>query len=301
MLMGGHNAEHDVSMQTGTALAKALRTRGYEVIDIIVDDQLAQQLVKEKIDVAFIALHGRWGEDGCVQGLLECMRIPYTGSSVLASAMAMDKVCAKKMFRESGLPVIEDLVISRKSNDSADYQDIEVPFDYPVIVKPAREGSSVGIGLVKSKNDLAEAVKNAAGYAGDILIERFVAGREINVAIMDEKALGAVEVIPAEEFYTYKAKYQSGGTTQYLSPAPLSPEETQTVFDLSLKAHQALGCSGASRVESILAEDGRFYLLEVNTIPGMTDSSLVPKIAASVGISFEEFTEKLLLGASLKA
>jgi len=299
MLMGGGNAEHEVSLKTGSALAEALRSRGYRVSDVLVGVDLAQVLLREKIEVAFVALHGRWGEDGCVQGLLEAMRIPYTGCGVLASALAMDKIYAKRIFKAIGLPVAEDLVVEKKA--AADFDPASLTFGYPVVVKPAREGSSVGISIARDAAGLKKAVETAAGFAGDILLERYVKGREINVGILDDRALGALEVVPAEEFYDYKAKYHSGGTTQYLFPAPLTEEQNRTVLDLALRAHQALGCSGVSRVEAILDERGDYFMLEVNTIPGMTEASLIPKIAKGVGISFEDLAERLLLGASLKA
>jgi D-alanine-D-alanine ligase len=299
MLMGGGNAEHEVSLKTGAALAKALRSRGYRVTDVLVGEDLAQVLLREKIEVAFVALHGRWGEDGCVQGLLEAMRIPYTGCGVLASALAMDKIYAKRIFKAIGLPVAEDLVVEKKA--VGEFDPSTLPFGYPVVVKPAREGSSVGISIARDVEGLVKAVETAAGFAGDILLERYIKGREINVGILDDQALGALEVVPAEEFYDYKAKYHSGGTTQYLFPAPLDEEQNRRVLDLALRAHRALGCSGVSRVEAILDERGDFFMLEVNTIPGMTEASLIPKIARGVGISFEDLAERLLLGASLKA
>jgi D-alanine-D-alanine ligase len=298
MLLGGHNAEHEVSLQTGAALAKALRARGYRVSEIVVDTNLATVLLDEKIEVAFIALHGRWGEDGCIQGLLEAMRIPYTGSGVLASALSMDKVFAKKLFRQNKLEVVDDFVITQDGLGTFNPQDLG--FDLPAVIKPSREGSSVGVCIVRKPDQLMAAIEKAKGFAGDVLIERYVAGREIQVGVLDNQALGAIEIVPAEEFYDYKAKYQSGGTTQYLFPAPLEDQQTQQVLQLGLAAHQALGCSGVSRVDTILSEDGRFYLLEVNTIPGMTEASLIPKIAQGVGISFEDLAERLLLGASLK-
>jgi len=299
MLMGGGNAEHEVSLKTGAALAAALRSRGYRVTDVLAGEDLAQVLLREKIEVAFVALHGRWGEDGCVQGLLEAMRIPYTGCGVLASALAMDKIYAKRIFKAAGLPVAEDLVVPKAA--AGEFDPAGLPFGYPVVVKPAREGSSVGISIARDAGGLKQAVETAAGFAGDILLERYVKGREINVGVLDDRALGALEVVPAGEFYDYQAKYHSGGTTQYLFPAPLSEEQNRTVLDLALRAHRALGCSGVSRVEAILDERGDYYMLEVNTIPGMTEASLIPKIAKGVGISFEDLAERLLLGASLKA
>jgi D-alanine-D-alanine ligase len=260
---------------------------------------LAEVLLREQIEVAFVALHGRWGEDGCVQGLLEVMRIPYTGSDVLSSAMGMDKIVAKKIFRQAGLPVAEEIVVTR--DEVTGFNASQLPFGLPAVVKPAREGSSVGVSIVRDQAGLASALSEAAKFAGDILIERYIKGREINIGILDDQALGAIEVVPGEEFYSSQAKYHSGGTTQYLFPAPLNDEQNRRVREISLAAHRALGCSGVSRVEILLEAETNYFLLEVNTIPGMTEASLIPKIAKGVGIEFAELAERLLLGASLKS
>ncbi|RME23695.1 MAG: D-alanine--D-alanine ligase [Deltaproteobacteria bacterium] len=299
MLMGGHNSEHEVSMRTGAALAAALRRRGYRVEEIVVDENVAGKLVESGVEVAFVALHGRWGEDGCVQGLLECMRIPYTGSGVLASALSMDKVFSKKLFRQAGLPVAPDVVVS--GDAGRDLEPSKLPFDLPVVVKPSREGSSVGVSIVRKAADLAAALEQAAGLAGDVLVEQYVPGREISVAVLDGRALGAIEIKPAREFYDYTAKYHSQGTTDYLFPAPLEEGERERAHELAQEAYRCLGCSGVARVDLILGTDGRFVVLEVNTIPGMTEASLVPKIAAGVGIGFDELAERILEGAALKA
>ncbi len=299
MLMGGHNAEHEVSLASGIALAKALRARGYQICEIEVDVDLPAVLLRESIAVAFVALHGRWGEDGCIQGLLETMRIPYTGSGVLASALSMDKVVAKKMFRHQQLPVALDQVVSQSA--LAGFASHQLPFGLPVVVKPSREGSSVGISIVRKEAELAAALSQAQNLAGDIMIEQYVEGREIQVGVLDDQALGVIEIVPAEEFYDYKAKYQSDGVTQYLYPAPLTAAQTESALALGLAAHRALGCSGVSRVDTLLRPDGDFVLLEVNTIPGMTEASLIPKIAQGVGISFADLAERLLLGAACRA
>jgi D-alanine-D-alanine ligase len=299
MLMGGHNAEHEVSMNTGRALGAALRNRGYQVVDVVVGTDLAAVLAREGIEVAFVALHGRWGEDGCVQGLLEAMRVPYTGSGVLASALSMDKVFAKWIFRQRGIQVVEDVVWSRESLGSRTVADL--PFGLPAVVKPSREGSSVGVTIVREPAGLEAALAATRDLAGDVIVERYVKGREIQVAVLDDEPLGVIEIVPAEEFYDYKAKYHSGGTTQYLFPAPLPGEMAERVMALCASAHRALGCRGVSRVDTILSEQGEFYVLEVNTIPGMTEASLVPKIAAGLGLSFDDLAERLLLGAALKA
>jgi D-alanine-D-alanine ligase len=298
VLRGGHNAEHEVSLETGAMVAKGLRGRGYHVIEIDMDQELPQRLRREQIEVAFIALHGRYGEDGCVQGLLEVMRIPYTGSGVLASALSMDKVMAKKLFRAAGLMLAEDVVLSK--NVTPNYSAADLPFPLPVVVKPGREGSSVGVNIARDETGFHRAIAEAGTYAGDILIERYLKGREIQVAILDDRALGAIEIIPAEDFYNYRAKYVSDSGTRYVFPASLSEDETRRARAAGLGAHRALGCHGVTRVDLIFSQ-GEFFVLEVNTLPGMTAHSLVPMIAAGIGISFEELVERILMTAALKA
>jgi D-alanine-D-alanine ligase len=299
VLFGGHNAEHEVSVRTGAALSRALRVRGYNVVDIEVKADLAEVLRREGIEVAVLGLHGRTFEDGCLQGLLEIMRIPYTGSNVLASALAMDKVAAKKMFRQAGLPVAEDVVVSPGEIES--FEAAKIPFGFPVVVKPAREGSSVGVSMVADPGALAQALRLAARYAGDILIERRIFGREMNIAILDDRALGVLEVVPGDEFYSYQAKYQSQGRTRYLFPAPVEKAVEDELCRQAVAAHRCLGCSGVTRVEILLDRAGKMFLLEVNSLPGMTEASLVPKIAAGAGLSFEDLAERILHGARLWA
>ncbi len=298
VLMGGRHTEHEVSMRTGKALAGALRSRGYNVAEVLVDTDLPARLIEEGVEIAFIALHGRWGEDGCVQGMLEVMRIPYTGSGVLASALSMDKIFSKQLFRQHGLPVAPDLVV--KNSDALDFNLKRLPFGFPVVIKPANEGSSVGVSIVRAADSLQPALNTAAGFPGNILIEQYIPGREIQVAVLEDRALGTIEVVSAGEFYDYQAKYHSGGSTRYIVPAKLEGDLTDRALELGLRAHQVLGCRGVSRVDMILDRDGAYRLLEVNAVPGMTESSLVPKIAATVGISFEDLAERILLGAGLK-
>jgi D-alanine-D-alanine ligase len=298
ILMGGHNAEHEVSLETGAMVAKGLRGRGYQAIEIEVDSELPQRLRHEKIEVAFIGLHGRFGEDGCVQGLLEIMRIPYTGSGVLASALSMDKVMAKKLFRAAMLPLAEDVVLSGAV--ARNLSQVELPFPLPVVVKPAREGSSVGVNIARDEAAFRRAIAEAGIYSGDILVERYLKGREIQVGILDDRALGAIEIVPAEDFYNYRAKYLSDSGTRYIFPAPLDETETRRALEVGLGAHQALGCQGVTRVDLIFSQ-GEFFVLEVNALPGLTEHSLIPMIAKGTGISFGELVERILLTAALKA
>lgn len=298
VLYGGRSTEREVSLKTGAACADALRQKGYDVALIDVDADVAARLREVKADVAFIALHGRWGEDGCVQGLLESLAIPYTGSGVLASSVGMDKVLSKLVFRTLCLSVTEYVVLPRERLEQVTVADL--PFGLPCVVKPSGEGSSVGVHLVKDAAGLTAACADAAAFKGEVIVERYVKGKEIQVAVLDGQALGAIEVVPANEFYDYAAKY-TAGTTQYFYPARISAAHTRAVMDAAEVAHRGLGCAGVTRTDFILTADGTPYILEVNTLPGMTATSLVPKIAAGNGISFPDLCERLLDTAALKA
>lgn len=299
VLMGGLSVEREVSLRSGAAAAKALKSLGYTVVELDVGKDIASRLLSEKVDVAWIALHGRYGEDGCIQGLLESMFIPYTGSGVLASSVGMDKVFAKQLFLAHGVPT--PLYQSHADVKSALAAGDNLGFPFPVVVKPSREGSSVGVHVCKTREAFKVAVEDAGRYAGTILIEQFVKGLEVQGAVLDNESLGAIQVVPANEFYDYEAKYKAGSGTKYLFPAPLPPEQYKRVNDVCLAAHKALGCSGASRSDVIVTGSGEVTLLEVNTLPGMTEMSLLPKIAAGSGIDFAGLCERLLNGASLKA
>ncbi len=298
VLYGGRSTEREVSLKTGAACAQALRGKGYDAELVDADLQVAERLRSLGAQVAFIALHGRWGEDGCIQGLLESLAIPYTGSGVLASSVGMDKVLCKILFRAFGLQVVDYAVFPPARAASVTVADL--PFGLPCVVKPSGEGSSVGVHLVKDAAALPAACRDAAAYKGDVIVERYVRGKEIQVAVLDGKALGAIEVVPANEFYDYAAKY-TAGTTQYFYPARIPAEQTRRVMEAAELAHQSLGCAGVTRTDFILTEGGAPYILETNTLPGMTATSLVPKIAAGNGISFPDLCERLLEGAALKA
>lgn len=299
VLYGGRSAEREVSLASGAAIHKALLEKGYDAELIDVDLEVAARLREIGAEVAFIGLHGRWGEDGCIQGLLESMGIPYTGSGVLASALAMNKVATKEVFEYRKIPTAEWFAV--RPDRVCELKPESIPFGLPCVVKPSEEGSSVGVHIVRSADQLAAACEDAARYKGMVLVERYHAGREVQVAVLDDVALGAIEVRPAAEFYDYKAKYHSGGTTQYLFPAPLPEPLYRRVLEVGLAAHRALGCSGYSRSDLIVDDSGEVFVLETNTLPGMTETSLLPKIAAGVGIDFPTLCERILLGASLKA
>jgi D-alanine-D-alanine ligase len=299
VLLGGLSAEREVSLRSGAAVARALRGLGHDVVEVDVGKDVPARLMAERVDVAFIALHGRYGEDGCIQGLLESMFIPYTGSGVLASAAGMDKVLAKQIFLAHGIPTpawraFRTAEEARAAVDS-------LPFPFPVVVKPSREGSSVGVHICKTREECLAAIDDASRFAGSLLVEQFVKGREVQGGVLDDEALGVIEVVPEREFYDYAAKYQSGSGTKYLFPAPLPADQYERVNQVSLDAHRSLGCSGGTRSDVIITASGDVYLLEINTLPGMTESSLLPKIAVGRGIDFPSLCERLLLGASLKA
>lgn len=296
--MGGTSEEREISLRGGRAIHKALLEKGYNAIAIDVNKDIVRRLMEEEIDVAFIALHGRYGEDGTIQGLLEVMGIPYTGSGVLASAMALDKVVAKKAFTFHGIPTPEWEVVSRewevgKQKGFSPYPTIHIP--PPVVVKPTSQGSTIGVTVVKEEGGLKAAFEEAWRYGDTVIVERCIEGREITVGILNGRALPIIEIRPKEGIYDYKAKY-TPGMTEYIVPARLDERVEERVKEIALKAYQVLGCRGVARVDMILACETP-YLLEVNTIPGMTELSLIPKAAASSGIGFSDLVEEILLGA----
>jgi D-alanine-D-alanine ligase len=295
VLLGGLSAEREVSLKSGAAVHKALCANGYNAVAIDVGRDVPQVLAREGIQVAFIALHGRLGEDGVVQGLLEMMGIPYTGSGVLASSLAMNKIFAKEIFHAAGLTIAPYRVMRR--GDRLNMQ--ELGFSLPFVVKPSQEGSSVGVSIVKQAAEIEPALAAAFAYDDEILVEQFIRGREIQVGILEERALGAIEIVPKKEFYDFEAKY-TPGMAEHILPARLPAELYARVLAAGEKAHRSLGCCGYSRVDFLVTEEGECYLLEVNTLPGMTDLSLLPDIARGVGIEFTELVERILCTAALK-
>ncbi len=296
VLFGGQSSERAISLKTGEAVIAALRERGHDAVPIYVDRDVDVALRQEKIDVAFIALHGRWGEDGCIQGLLEMLGIPYTGSDVMASALAMHKGKAKELFRLHNLPTPAYYTLT--APDATDLEGIHGDFGFPCVVKPIREGSSVGVTICHAFADLGPAVEKALCFDDELLVERFIVGKEISVAVLEDRALGAVEIAPRAGFYDYANKYTKGAT-DYFVPPRLSPERYRGVLAQAMRAHDALGCAGATRVDMMLSDSGNEFILEVNTVPGLTPTSLLPKIADAAGISFGELCELMLAGAAL--
>jgi D-alanine-D-alanine ligase len=300
VIMGGVSAERDVSLRTGEGVAKALEERGLDVARITFGsgDSLPDLVRMARIDVAFIALHGRGGEDGCIQGMLELLGIPYTGSNVLASALAMDKLKAKEMFRLHNVPTPPYYVATEE--DLADLEEVHGSFGFPVIVKPRGEGSSVGVSKASSLAELASAIEAALTHDTSVLVERFVAATEVHVGILDGRVLGAIEVVPKSGLYDYHAKY-TPGATEYISPPRIPATRARGVMMLAERAARALGCSGACRVDVLVTAGENEYVLEVNTLPGMTPTSLLPKIAAAGGMEYGALCEAILDGARLHA
>jgi D-alanine-D-alanine ligase len=299
VIMGGTSVERDVSLATGTAVANALLARGRDVVKVVLSEGGDPGLAirRSGLEVAFIALHGRLGEDGCVQGLCELYQIPYTGSGVLASALAMDKVKAKELFRLHNLPTPPYYTVG-SNDDLAGLADLHGSFGFPVIVKPRGEGSSLGVTRAGNLAELEAAVVAALRLDHVVLVERFVVGKEVCVGILDGRVLGAIEVLPRSGIYDYEAKY-TPGMTEYFMPARLPSTRYGGVLNLAERAAKVLGCSGAVRVDLLVTEGQNEYVLEVNTLPGMTETSLLPKIAAAAGFDFGTLCETILDGARL--
>ncbi len=300
VLMGGLSAEREVSLVSGRACADALERLGHKVERLDAGRDLAQMLASEKYDLAFNALHGQWGEDGTVQGVLETLELPYTHSGVLASALAMDKARARMIFAQCGLPIAKGQMASRA--DVIAGRVMEPPF----VVKPNAEGSSVGVLIVRPGDNgaLAELESDAWAFGDEVLIEQFVPGRELSVAVLDGRPLGVVEIIPNTDWYDFEAKYSDGGSTHEI-PAKVPAEIYEHAMQIAARAHLVLGCRGVSRADIRFDEKGELsggkpglYLLEVNTQPGMTPTSLVPEVAAHAGQSFDDLIAWMVEDAS---
>lgn len=298
VLKGGWSAEREVSLRSGTACGKALTEAGYKVTEIDVGRDIAEVLAKLKPDACFNALHGRWGEDGSVQGILECLGIPYTHSGVLASALAMHKGRAKRIMAAAGVPVAEDTIVDREQAARAH------ALPPPYVAKPVAEGSSVGVVIVqRGAKQPPASVKSIPDMAGQIMVERYIAGRELTCGVIDGRATAIIEIVPAQalEFYDYEAKYAPGGS-KHILPADLPPDVAARIQYHTLNAHNALGCRGVSRADFRYDDTpggmGEIVCLEVNTQPGMTGTSLVPELAQHAGLSFAELVTLIVEDAS---
>jgi D-alanine-D-alanine ligase len=291
VLMGGLSAEREVSLRTAEAVVKALRRKGYRPLPVDVGRDVAGDLRRRRIEVAFLSLHGRGGEDGTIQGLLESMGIPYTGSGVLGSAVAMDKKYSKWIFTGRRLPTPPFAMLDASFLGGRGWPCPRLR--PPVVVKPPTEGSTIGVSLVKKAGELRPALKEALRYGDEAMVEKYIPGRELTVGILGDRALPVIEVVAEGGFYDYGAKYKSS-TTRYLVPAPLHAATARRLQVLAVKAQLALDCSGATRVDFRLDPRGKAWLLEINTIPGMTETSLLPKAAAAAGIEFDDLVEWML-------
>ena len=297
VLVGGWSPERDVSLSSGYECAKALADRGYRVrvIDVAHDVPALLRALDPRPDVIFNALHGIGGEDGTIQGVLEMLRIPYTHSGVLASSVAMHKPTAKSIFRAVGLPVVEGVVARPEELTLSD------PMPAPFVVKPTNQGSSVGVRIVRVNDNSWREEVTGWCFGNELLVERFVPGRELTVAVMGDRALGVCEIVPRGSFYDYTAKYAVGGS-DHLTPAPIPAAIYEQALNIALRAHRALGCRGVTRADlrydDTTEELGELYLLELNTQPGMTPTSLVPDIARHVGIEFDELVAWMVENAA---
>ena len=295
VLMGGPSTEREISLKSGKAVYESLRQSGLEAVAIdIRTDNIEENtcLIKShKINCAFLALHGRFGEDGQIQELLEGLKLFYTGSGPSASRLAMDKISSRRIFESSGLRVPK-YVVAKKSSYGKNCA-LSISFSLPWVVKPAAHGSSIGLSIIDKETDLKKAVDSAFGFDETVIIEEYIEGREVTVGILDEDCLPVIEIVPKKRFFDYEAKYQAG-MTQYIVPAKLKAGVVRIVQSAALSAHKLLGCHGCSRVDMILGRENIPYVLEVNTIPGLTQTSLLPKAAKGVGIEFGELCLKLI-------
>jgi D-alanine-D-alanine ligase len=295
VLMGGYSSEREISLKSGLAVVESLRKVGCSVVPIDINvrerDRIKDVLMSANLGVGFIALHGALGEDGTIQSILEELRIPYTGSGVAASVCAFNKVATQRILKEHRLPVPEFCVVHK---DAVDIDSIVRAIGtFPVVVKPACEGSSIGVTLARQKEDLSVALTEAFRYGKEAIVERFIPGRELTVGIMDREALPIVEIKPQKQFFDFEAKYQKG-MTEYIVPAPLAPELAREIQSIGLQAHQAVGCEVYSRVDFRLDPDNRPFILEINTIPGFTETSLFPKAARQAGMEFTDVCLRLI-------
>ncbi|MBL7068486.1 MAG: D-alanine--D-alanine ligase [Candidatus Omnitrophica bacterium] len=292
VLAGGPSSERDISLASGEAVNNALLKGGVNSVFIDVRERVRDAVRKSGADAVFIALHGGFGEDGTVQSILEKLKIPYTGSGPDASRLALDKLASREIFRGIGIDVPKYKVLKKNRDSRMD------SLNMPVVVKPQKEGSSVGLSVVFDLKRLKKAIDKAFDYGDKILIEEFIRGRELTVGILADKPLPVIEIVPEGDLYDYYAKYESP-KTKYLVPAPITDKDFDKAKEIGLKAHKTLGCRYFSRVDMVLGDDGRIYVLEVNTIPGLTSRSLLPKAALVTGVDFCGLCIKILEASTL--
>ncbi|GEN45177.1 D-alanine--D-alanine ligase family protein [Alkalibacillus haloalkaliphilus] len=296
VLYGGTSKEREVSLSTGKGIINALKDLDHDVLAIDFDPSQLNSLIDQikDVDLVFIGLHGKQGEDGAVQGLLDLLEIPYVGSGVLASSLAMDKSKAKQVFAMHNIPVAKSKTYHFKETRTQVFEDIKSSFDLPFVVKPNQEGSTLGLTVIETWDQLSEAIQVAFTHDSDIIVETYVQGRELTVAVLgnngDEQALPVIEIVPKSKYYDYESKYAEGGS-EHIVPAEISDALTEKILNYSKVAHQSLGCETYSRVDFILNEKLGPVILEVNTLPGMTQTSLYPDAAKAVGLSYAEMIQ----------
>ena len=298
VLMGGLSGEREISFLTGKACSRALRQKGYRVIDLDAKGFFAKKLIKIKPKAVFNALHGKYGEDGFVQSVLESLKIPYTHSGVIASSLAMDKETSRKIFIKNKLKVPKYFSINKDEFKILNKKIKNKKLKFPLVVKPVSEGSSLGVYICKNRRNFLSKSKKLMKDYNKILVEEYIPGREIQVAVMGKKSLGAIELVPKREFYDYNAKYSNSAKTKHIMPAPISATKYKEVLAIAKKAHHLLGCRGVTRSDFRFFKN-KFYLLETNTQPGMTALSLVPEIANYNNITFIQLIEKIIKDASI--
>ena len=298
ILMGGLSGERKISFLTGKACSKALKKKGYKVIEIDAKGYFVDKLKKIKPKLVFNALHGKYGEDGFIQSILESIKIPYTHSGILSSSLAMDKVQSRILFKKNKINVPKYFLLHKDDKNNLKKKMINSKIKFPIVIKPINEGSSLGVYICKNKRQFDKSFKKLKKEYDQILVEEYIKGQEIQVAVMGNKALGAIELVPKREFYDYKAKYSSKAKTKHVMPASLTIKKYKEALLLSKKAHKILGCKGITRSDFRFFKD-KFYLLETNTQPGMTKLSLVPEIAQYCGINFEDLVVWIAKDASI--
>ncbi len=287
VLMGGPSSEREISLKSGNCVLNALKEAKLNATAFDVNRELPDRLIKNKINLVFIALHGKPGEDGTIQGMLDILNIPYTGSGVLASALSMNKIASKRLFQIAEIPTPEFRVINKNKPHFNPSQSL------PVVIKPSTEGSTIGISIVRKEDEFKKALETAFHYDNDVICEKYIDGKEITVGILEEKALPIIEIIPKSGFYDFNAKYKKK-STDFVVPAKLKKEKIDQIKQIALKAHKIIGCYGMSRADMKLDSKLNPYVLEINTIPGLTETSLLPKAAQAAGISFMELCLRLL-------
>ncbi|ARI77226.1 D-alanine--D-alanine ligase [Halobacillus mangrovi] len=299
VLYGGTSGEREVSLSTGQGIIKALKNKGHEVTGIDFSPKRISEVLQLDVDLVFIGLHGRYGEDGRIQGLLDMLEIPYVGSGVLASALAMDKAKSKQIFSSNGIQTANSKTYDVSNSDwhKGIQEDVKKSFSLPFVIKPNQEGSTLGLTIVKEENQIAEAIKTAAKSDSIILVEDYVGGREVTVPVVghkgSERALPVIEIIPKNDYYDFDSKYKPGGS-EHIVPAKVDSSLTDQLQREAVLAHQLLGCDVYSRVDFIINENNQPIILEVNTLPGMTPTSLFPDSAQEIGWSYDDLIQKFV-------